>query len=105
MANKPDTYEIIEAEDLEDADNLKKPDDFASAIVGLFSSFNLKFIIFLFIAFLFVSSDIFIEKILNKIDGTTISGRETTTKGTIIQGIVLILFFMGIDVVLKTGLI
>lgn len=103
MPNK-ETYEIIDADDLSLSEDIKKPDDLASALVGLFSISNLKLIVFLFIIFLFVSSDIFIEKFLHKFNNA-VNNREPTAKGVMIQGIVLILLFMFMDIIIKTGLL
>ena len=102
--SKKDTFEYINGEDLDSSEDIKKPDDLASTILVIFSISNIKLVTFLFIIFLFVSSDIFIEKFLSRFNNTTI-GREPTVKGTIVQGIVLVLLFIFVDIILKMGLL
>lgn len=102
--SKKESFELINGEDLDLSEDLKKPDDLASTILGIFSISNVKLVAFLFIIFLFVSSDIFIEKFLSRFNNTTI-GREPTVKGTIVQGIVLVLLFIFVDIILKMGLL
>lgn len=99
------TFETIEYDDFEDEDlDKKRPDDLTSAFMGFFSTLNYKLLLFLFLIFLLVTSDIFVEKILGKIDGAT-SHRDPTTKGTFIQGFFLVFFYMIMDLVTKLGFI
>jgi hypothetical protein len=52
-----------------------------------------KILIFLFLIFLFVTSDIFTYNVISKFDGACV-GRTVTTFGTILQGISLVIFYM-----------
>lgn len=61
----------------------KMPDDWSELMKILF---------FLYALFLFVHSDVFMDNLLSKINGT-VSGRSPTTKGILIQGMFLILVF------------
>lgn len=103
MGGDDDSYEIIDYNDIENDQDLKKPDDFASAIVGLFSVFNLKLVFLLFLIFMFVSSDVFINKFLTRFD--SVEYKAPNSKGTFIQGLVLVILFMLADLILKIGII
>jgi len=46
----------------------------------------------LFLMFLFVSSDVCVNSVLSPIDGATL-GRAPTTKGVVMQGLLLVLAF------------
>lgn len=98
------TFETIDFVDEEEEEKTRKTDDLSSAFVGLFSTLNLKMMLFLFLIYIFVSSDIFIEKILGRIDGAT-NLRESTIKGTFIQGFVVVFLYMILDLVTKVGVI
>lgn len=98
------TFETIDF-DVEDIDDDgKKPDDLASAFVGFFTTLNYKLLLFLFLFFILVNSDIFVDKILSNIEGA-VEVREPTAKGTVIQGLILVFFYMIVDLIIKLGFI
>ena len=83
------------------------PSDFDPIVGELFAGLHLKLLAFLFIIFLFLTSDTFIESFLKKMDGAvaeqcTVS---TTTYGTTIQGILLVLFYIIFDILIKKQII
>jgi|SRR5579883_3683017 len=100
------TFEIIDV-DMDDGDigKKKKPDDLASAFMGFFTTINYKMLLFLFIIFIFITSDIFVDKILSRINGTVEHTNITTNKGTFIQGLFLVLFYIIMDMLIKLGVI
>jgi len=105
MTETEGTFEVIDFdEDDEPELEKKKPDDLSSAIMGFFSTLNLKLLLFIFLLFIFITSDIFVNKILGRIDGAT-QHREPTGKGTFIQGFFLAFFYMILDLVIKLGFI
>jgi hypothetical protein len=57
----------------------------------------------IFVMFLFVSSDVFIDKILSQVSGA-VEYKTPTTRGTFIQALVLTLLVMMIDLILSSGL-
>ena len=96
------TFETIDFEDF-DSNNTKsskKNDDLASAFVGFFTTINYKILFFIFVIFLFISSDVFIDKALSRIDGA-VEYKTPTTKGTFIQGFFLVFLYMIIDITIK----
>lgn len=97
-------FETIEFDDYEEEINDKKPDDFMSIFMDFFSTLNYKLLMFIFIIFIFITSDIFVEKILGKIDGT-VNHREPTSKGAFMQGLFMVFFYMIFDLVIKLGFV
>lgn len=99
------TFETIDFDGLDDEETEKrKPDDLASAFMGFFTTINYKLLLFIFLIFIFISSDIFIEKVLGSINGAS-QNREPTVKGTFIQGFFLVFLYMIIDLIIKLGFI
>lgn len=99
------TFETIDYDGYEDEEvDKKRPDDLTSAFMGFFSTINYKLMLFLFLIFILITSDIFVEKILGRIDGAT-QHRDPTTKGTFIQGFFLVFFYMIMDLVIKLGFV
>jgi len=75
-----------------------RPEDFSSMIGGIFSGIKFKIIILIFISYIFLHNDIFISRVLSRIDGAVGElGKCPTTKGTIILGILLVIFYILID--------
>lgn len=80
----------------------KSPGDFPSLFADLFLRINWKMAFFLFILFIIITSDIFIDKCLRKIPGS-VENMNSTNKGTVIQGVFVVLFFIIMDAVLSSG--
>jgi hypothetical protein len=55
---------------------------------------NIKLIISLFVIFMFVVSDVFTNNIISKFGEDTLSGRNPTAWGVVLQGIFLIIFYI-----------
>jgi hypothetical protein len=91
-----DDFEIID----NDTSTGEKPDDLGSAIMGFLSGMNYKLLFFLFLIFIFLTSDIFVEKILARINGA-VNGHEISTKGTLIQGLLLVLMYSITDLIIQ----
>jgi hypothetical protein len=58
----------------------------------------------LLIFFMIIQSDIFIDKVLRKVPGS-VNNMTPTNKGTLIQGIFLVLFYMIMDMIVNSGVI
>ena len=66
---------------------------------------SFKLLFFLFIIYILLSSDVFNEIILSNIDGAMGFGGKATTYGTIITGILLVLFVSISDVLIKKSIL
>lgn len=82
----------------------KTPGDFPSLFADLFMRINWKMAFFMFIFFIILTSDIFIDKYLRKVPGS-VNNMTSTNKGTVIQGVVLVLFFVIMDSIISSGII
>jgi hypothetical protein len=90
-----DDFEEIDDEDFEDIEDVveggkTRPDGAFDMIGGLFSKIPWKVAIFVFLLFIFVSSDLFIDWGLERFKGAT-EHRNATPKGVLIQSIFLTL--------------
>jgi len=107
-----------ETENLEDAEEIdfdgieeevdgssKRPDSFISILADFFGSLNYKLIIILFLSYVFVMSDLFLDKILQKVDGCVENHVQLTPKGTLINGVIIILLYMSADLLIKAKVI
>jgi hypothetical protein len=79
-------------------------DDLGNMTTDFFGRINFKIAIFLFIFGVFIFSDMFIEHILSKIKDAS-SGGESTTKGTLIQLLILVLFYLISDLLVQAEII
>ena len=79
-----------------------RPNDFTSLLSGLCSGINFKMILLLFIVYILLHNDIFISRVLSKIDGTVGElGTCPTSKGTIILGILLVIMYILLEELIK----
>lgn len=72
------------------------PDDFSPLLSSIFGCIRYKFFLFLFFLFLIVSSDVFIVRLLSKVDDATVMGTPTNY-GKLIQGACLVASGMIVD--------
>jgi hypothetical protein len=87
--------------------NAYKPTDFDPMLGEIISGVNYKLILFLFLLYIFITSDVFLDRMLSKVDGASAQACTTctTTYGTIIQGTLLVIGYMIMDILIKKGLI
>ena len=85
----------------------KQPNDFSGLIGGLANSINYKMVILIFLVYILLNSDVFINRILSKIDGTTTYNplNSPNTKGHVILGLLLSMCYILIDSLIKSDLI
>lgn len=85
-------------------DNTRTTDDITSIITGI-GSHTLKTALFLFILFILISSDVFIDRILSSSNNTYAEGRQCTSKGTVVQGVLLSIGFIIIHMLVTNNYI
>lgn len=72
----------------------KRPDGLMSMTMGLFGGIPYKHLITLFVLFMFISNDVFINRVLSKVNKNFVAyPGQTSTLGTVVQGIILVLLF------------
>ena len=69
------------------------PEDITS-IFGVVSFSTLKISLFLFLTFIVINSDVFIDRVLSNKDETYASGRHPTGNGIVVQGVILVIMYM-----------
>lgn len=105
MSEEYDTFAEEPKEQKKESFRSEKSDDhFLGMGYNLLSKINFKVGIFLFFIGMLIFSDIFIDKVLTLFSNTTF-GECTTTKGTVIQLIFLVLGYIIIDVLDKTDIL
>ena len=100
--SKPDANEPSNADKKREKRNHR--DDLGGMASDLFGRVNFKVAIFLMIFGVFIFSDLFIENVLSRIKDTT-SADTTTTKGTMIQLLIIVLFYLIIDMLVQCEVI
>ena len=96
-----------------DSDELKPVDehiseDFANMTAGFLSNIQYKLLGLIFIIFIILSSDIFINRVLSQFSGATESSfgtLRTKSWGTILQGLILISSAAGVDSLIRNNFI
>jgi hypothetical protein len=63
----------------------------------------LKTAVFIFILFIILCSDVFVDKVLSSSSNTLSEGRYPNTKGTVVQGIMLSLGYISIHCLVNNG--
>jgi len=91
-------------EDVDDNGN-RKPDSFISIVADFASNLNYKLLIILFLSYIFLMSDLFLDKVLSKITDATKHRDQLTPKGTLINGLLLIMLYMTADLLISSGVV
>ena len=102
MADSESIVVPKETADSKGTKNKERPDDLTSLFTDVFKFSNIKIALFIFFLFIILSSDIFIDKMLSKVTGA-VDGRCPTGKGTIIQGLLLVLCYIIFDMLVRGG--
>lgn len=79
-------------------------DTFTEMFLDLAKNINLKMCLFIFLLFIVINSDIFIENILANINGAAL-GNCATTNGTLIQGLAMTLGYLILNLLTHGNLI
>ena len=91
-------------DELNDDFDIGKKNELGSVFAVLFKKIPIKLSLFLFIIYLFISSDIYRINILEKFNDT-LDGTCPSTRGYIINGIILILLFIIIYMLVESKVI
>lgn len=106
-------FEDISEKDFEDVEtavsgssklNLLRPDSAFDMMAGLINSIPWKLSIFVFLLFMFVSSDLFIDWILTRFSNS-VDHRTPTPKGVLIQGLFLVLCMIMIQLLVDINIL
>jgi hypothetical protein len=90
-----------------DADIIMNPNKSKSLITSLMEAvgkIQFKFLILLFVMFVFISSDVFIDRILVSFDGAT-ELHSTTNYGVVLQGLFLVLGYVMLEILVDQNII
>ncbi len=82
----------------------KCPDDLTSVLLDIASHVQFKFLTLLLVMFIFISSDVFINRVLAKFRGG-VDYKCPTSWGTFLQGLFLVLIMMVIDALIRQKII
>jgi len=74
----------------------RRPDDVTSIIMDMISHVQFKFVALMFLMFIFLSSDVFINRILATFKGA-VNQKTPTTYGTTLNGLFLVIAMIIID--------
>lgn len=82
----------------------RRPDDFTSIINDVFSNVQYKMFGIMFLIFIIISSDVFINRILTKFQGA-VDIKCPTSWGTMLQGLFLVIGCIIVDACIKQKII
>ena len=81
-----------------------RPDSLTTVIVDVLSNAQYKLFALMFVMFLFISSDSFINRILSTFSGT-VDYKTVTSWGAILQGLFLVLACVIVDILIRQKII
>jgi hypothetical protein len=89
-----------------DADLIqKKPsNNFITLIVDAFSNIRFKLLIMIYIMFVFLSSDVFVDRVLSNFEGA-VDIRSATNYGIMIQGMFLVLGYVVLEILIDQSIL
>lgn len=100
LTDDDDYVEECEEENPQGKKKKAKKTDFMQLTGNLITDINYKVAFLLFVIGMIVFSDVFIDNVISKIDGT-VDGEITTSKGTILQLLFLVIGYVIADLVVK----
>lgn len=81
----------------------KKPDTLFALVLDIFGRLQYKHAVLLFIVYIAISIDLFDDYVMNRFNGAILNG-SLTGYGMIIKGVLLILAYLGIDMLVKLNI-
>lgn len=93
--------------ELEDVEDIEDPEKkyVKSGFVALITSPNYKMAIIIFILFIFLMSNMFIEMFLAKLSPSFVEGNNPTSKGIMVLGAMLVILYLLFDMLNNGGVI
>jgi len=82
----------------------QSPDDIGTMVLELAGKINYKLALLLLFIFLVLTSDVFIGRVLSRFPGA-VEYKSSTSYGTVLQGILLVIFFVCLDVLIRVDVI
>ena len=76
-------------------------DSNTNTIVGALGMRTIKISIFLFVLFILICSDVFVDRLLSTHDNRYVIGRQCTEAGVIVQGLLLSIGFICINILVS----
>jgi hypothetical protein len=98
--NEEDGEEDDEQEQTKSKKKKGKKTDFLKMSTNLIGNINYKVSFMLFVVSMLIFSDMFIDNVLNKFSDS-VQGECTTTKGTVIQLLFMVVAYIILDLVVK----
>jgi hypothetical protein len=84
----------------------KRPDGLISMAMEGLSNIHYKQLAILFLLFLFLSNDVFIDRVMAKANNSFVSyPGQLSTIGTVVQGIILVLLFLVASILIEKKVI
>ncbi len=84
----------------------KRPDGLISVLMGGLGNIQYKQLISLFLIFLFLSNDVFIDRVMAKTNKSFLAyPGQLSTIGTVVQGLTLVFLFMIANILIEKGII
>lgn len=103
MDGKSESIDVID-DGASKAKPAEKSSDMMHAVVDALTKVNYKLAFFVFFIFLFITSDIFVNKVLGHFSGA-VEHQEPTLRGATLQGLFMVLLFLLMDLLIRAGLI
>jgi hypothetical protein len=82
----------------------KKPDSISVMLLDIISLIQYKFLGLMFVMFILINSDVFINRILSTFKGA-VNYKLATNWGTVLQGLMLVLIMIIIDALIRQNII
>lgn len=82
-----------------------RPNDFSSVLYDVASEIPAKESIYVFAIFILLSTDVYISRIMGRIDGATSYTDSLTCFGVILTGMLFVLLFIIVDLLIKKGVL
>ncbi len=106
MSNKDSNPLVLEKRKSNMSNKMKENypneyDDFAGVIVNVGKSINMREIFIIWLWFLIIHSELFIENFLSRISSTTDENKNLTMNGTIYLSIIMIIGIIIIDLIYR----
>ena len=89
-----------------DSDQIQKKtsNNFIALVVDAFGKIQFKLLIFIFIMFVFLSSDVFVDRILSNFDGA-VELHAVSNYGIMLQGIFMVLGYVVLQILIDQSIL